>query len=379
VYSVRDYGQMILDDRRMGAYTRALRSVVRPGSTVLDLGAGTGFFAMLAKRMGARRVFAIETSDAVSLGRRMAAANGIDIEFYQGFSTEIQLPERADVIVSDLRGILPLYGRHAESLRDARERLLAPGGVLIPLSDALFAAVVHAPSQHALIGKAWNGDAYGLDLGIAREQVANTYWKASFKPDQVVAGPVACGTLDYSVLRNSDWACEVTFVAEGAAEAHGFGLWFDATLVEGIGFSNAPSASQLIYGQAYFPWPAAVPVSRGDRIELGLRADLVGDSYVWSWNTRVSAPGEAGARAQFAQSEFFGQMLAPETLRRQKATHVPRLGDEGRVDLRILTLMDDGKPLGEIARRIAEEFPTRFPRWQDALTRVGELGQRYEQ
>src|SRR5579864_6216059 len=110
MYNLTDYGAMMFDQPRMQAYVSALERAVRPGSVVLDIGTGTGVFALLACRFGARKVYAIEPNDAIHVARRLAADNGCAdrIEFVQDLSTRITLPEKADVIVSDLRGVLPL-------------------------------------------------------------------------------------------------------------------------------------------------------------------------------------------------------------------------------------------------------------------------------
>ncbi len=143
-YSILQYGQMVGDRTRVDGYFEALRNAIHPGSVVLDIGTGIGIFALLACRLGARKVYAIEPSDAISLAKTIADANGFgeNIEFVQDASTNVTLPERADVIVSDLRGILPFCGRHISSIIDARERFLAFGGALIPQQDRLWAAVV---------------------------------------------------------------------------------------------------------------------------------------------------------------------------------------------------------------------------------------------
>jgi type I protein arginine methyltransferase len=89
MYSIEDYGAMIADRVRMNSYHEALRRRVRPGDVVVDLGAGTGIFALLACRFGARRVYAIEPTDAILVAREIAAANGHAerIEFIQKLST----------------------------------------------------------------------------------------------------------------------------------------------------------------------------------------------------------------------------------------------------------------------------------------------------
>ena len=61
------YGDLIADEARTRPYVEALRQAVTAGSVVLDLGAGAiAFFAILACRFGARRVFAIEVDDAIA-------------------------------------------------------------------------------------------------------------------------------------------------------------------------------------------------------------------------------------------------------------------------------------------------------------------------
>ena len=69
--------QLLLSDgRRLRAARRALRETVRPGSVVVDLGAGTGILGFLALRAGAGRVYAIERHPILRLARAVAADNG---------------------------------------------------------------------------------------------------------------------------------------------------------------------------------------------------------------------------------------------------------------------------------------------------------------
>ncbi len=78
------------------------------------------YYALLACKFGAKKVYAIEPNDAIDLARALTEANGFAgrIEFIQGISTTITLPERADVIVSDLRGSVPLFGQHTSTNPD---------------------------------------------------------------------------------------------------------------------------------------------------------------------------------------------------------------------------------------------------------------------
>ena len=168
---------------------------------------------------------------------------------------------------------------------------------------------------------------------------------------------------------------DVAFTAQRAGTAHGLCVWFDATLLDGIGFSNAPDQPELIYGNAFFPPRQPVELTAGDAIEVTLKANLVGEDYIWSWNTRVASQG--CAKADFRQSTFFGVPLSPERLGKRAASYEPALNEDGEVDKAALVLMAEGKRLESIAQGLAERFPLRFSSWQDALTRVGELSVKY--
>src|SRR5688572_7230772 len=55
------YHDILLRDRvRNAAFARALTAQVRPGDRVLDIGSGSGVWAVMAARLGARKVVAIE-------------------------------------------------------------------------------------------------------------------------------------------------------------------------------------------------------------------------------------------------------------------------------------------------------------------------------
>jgi type I protein arginine methyltransferase len=381
MYSFSGYGEMVRDGVRMGAYTAALRRAVRPGSVVLDIGTGTGFFALLACRYGARKVYAIEPDDAIQLARQTAVANGLAdrIEFIQGLSTQITLPEQADVIVSDLRGVLPPFQHHIPSIADARRRLLAPGGVLIPRRDTLWVCVVEAPGTYREYLDPWTLDPYGVDMRAGRELVTNTWKKARFGPGQLLAEPQRWAELDYATLENPDLAATVTLTVARPGTGHGLCLWFDAELADGIGFSNAPGAPKAIYGSAFFPWSEPVVLAAGDTVALNLRADLAGDDYTWGWESGVSRGTTGEPVAHFRQSTLLGVPLSPEQLRKRSDGHVPGLNLEGCIDRLILESMQAGMPLGQIASLVAERFPDRFPRWEEALTRVGDLSLKYSQ
>ena len=379
MYSLAGYGEMIADEIRTGAYARALERAVRPGSTVLDIGAGSGIMSLLACQYGARKVYAIEPDAMIEVARELARENGFAdrIEFIREVSTKVKLPERVDVIVADLRGVLPLFGSHLPSLADACERFLAEGGVMIPRRDTLWASVVEsAEAVHDLLG-AWTDGTHDLTFDAARRHATNTWTRFRINPENLLATPQRWAEIDYAHALPANRKGSTDFRIERRGTGHGLVLWFDTELADGIGYSNAPGQPKLIYGMAFFPWPRAVTLDEGDSVSVTLRADMVGEDYVWSWNSRVTVAAKDELKAEFRQSSFMGKPLSPESLRRAADSFRPALSQDGEIDRLVLERMNGERSLGEIARELAERFPESFRTAREALTRAGELSERY--
>ena len=380
MYSLDGYGSIVADRVRVEAYAQALRKTVREGSVVADIGTGPGIFAVLACQVGARHVYAIESAEIIQVAREVAAANGCAdrISFFEGLSHEVTLPRRADVILSDLRGVLPIYDRHIPAIVDARRRFLAPGGTLIPRKDTLWVAVVEAPKPYAELAGPWEHNALGQDLSPARRLAVNNTLKIHLKPDQLLTSPHLWTTLDYSSVENPDFGGDLAWSVERAGTGHGILVWFDADLAEGAGFSNAPSAPETIYGSLFFPWPQPVSLVTGQSVSVSLEAKLVEGDYVWRWTTNVEPLEQSGASViHFEQSQLAGEVLSTAQLHRRAGDYVPHLSEEGRLRRRTFELMDGKASLEEIAHRLTTEFPERFVRWEEALSYVGIISQEY--
>jgi protein arginine N-methyltransferase 1 len=381
MYSVVGYCEMMNDRVRIGAHEEALRQAIRPGDVVVDIGAGLGVMSFLACRLGAGRVYAIESADVIEVARALAVANGFaeQMIFLQDLSTRVVLPELADVIIADLRGVLPWFDHNIPSIIDARKRLLRPGGVLIPQRDFLWLGVVETSKVHRIgqMVDPWQDVGLDLNMDAAKRVVLNRWRKGRAGAEQFVTQPQCVAVLDYTTTEDIQLKTRTVCTATRSAVARGFNAWFDSELSAAARLSNGPGQPELIWGQAFFPWLEPVALTQGDEVTIDLEAKLVGDEYVWRWDTTVR-DGQAGlVKASFRQSTFFGTVLSPATLRKGAAAHVPTLGEEGRVDLFALSLMDGQLALADIARQTAERFPERFPLAHDALTHVAELSKRY--
>lgn len=368
---------MIACSGRMNPYARALRSAVHPGCVVVDIGAGTGIFSLLSCRYGADEVHAIEPDSCIGLAHNLAVVNGfVDrICFHQGLSTSISLPRRADVIVSDLRGALPLFQHHIGSIADARERLLRPGGILIPTRDRLWAALIEAPETYRSYREPLLSNQYDLNLTPGRSLVVNTWRKVNAKVTQLLVDPALWATLDYATVTSPDVTGGLSWTLPRPGTAHGLLVWFDAELAEGIGFSNRPGEPELIYGQAFFPLEAPLELEQGDQVQVTLSANMVGDDYLWRWDTCASR--DNAPMANYRQSTFYATPLSSETLQRRAADYVPTATTATAIDRFVLSHLDGVTSLGTLADALMGQFPDRFSHYREALSYCADLAERY--
>ena len=380
-YSISGYGDMIADRYRIDPYVQALKAAIKPGAVVLDIGTGTGFFAVLACRFGARKVYAIEPDDAVCVAKQVAIDNDCadKIEFIQALSTQIDLPEQVDVIISDLRGVIPLHQYHLAAIADARHRFLKPGGVQIPLQDTIWAALVCDPEYyHQKYLSPWTDAPHGCILTANRQFVTNSWHKHRIEPAQLLVEPQVWTTLDYTTDLEPSVKATRTWTIDRSGTVHGIGMWFDALLAEGIGFSNAPERPECIYGNAWMPLTEPVDLDPGDRVSVTIQANLIGVDYLWSWQTQVTAGADPQhIKADFKQSTFFGEPRSPQSLQKQSDSHIPTINESGKIALTILNSMTAGKSLGDISQDLTQQFPHRFATVAKALSYAADLTQKY--
>jgi type I protein arginine methyltransferase len=380
MYSLDAYGSMIADRVRVQAYAEALRKTVSKGSVVVEIGTGPGIFAALACQAGAGRVYAIEPGEIIQVAREIAAANGCSdkIEFFEELSNCATLPVRADVILSDLRDVLPFFQRHIPAIVDARRRFLAPSGTMIPRKDTVWAAIVEAPKPYGDLVGPWELNPFGQDLSPARRLAVNSIQKVRVNPNQLLTGYRLWTTVDYASIENHDVRGNLEWTVEQTGTGHGMVVWFDTDLAEGVGFSNAPTTPETIYGSLFFPWRRPAPLVVGQTVRVCLAAKLVESDYVWRWTTRIEPlEGSGGSPIHFEQSQLNGTVLSTTKLHKLAADYIPQLSEEGRLRRRTFELMDGRVSLEEIARRLAAEFPQRFPSWQQALSYAGAVSQEY--
>jgi SAM-dependent methyltransferase len=264
---------MLQDKVRTDAFEAALNEVVKPGSTVIDMGTGTGILAMFAAKAGATEVHAIEFTSIIERARQVAAENGLGerIVFHQGDAQDLAktLEVRADVIVSEWLGYFVFSDGMWPAVVECRERCLNPGGVLVPSAVDLFLAPlddreVEGPNY-------WNTTPYGFDFTSLMEDELRYTQIRKVNAEGLLATPERVQQIDCATagpVLSTDVTAEFTCARDG--ELNAFCGHFSAQLSPSVVLDTAPGLPETHWQQQVFAIQP-VQVRKGDRITLRFR------------------------------------------------------------------------------------------------------------
>jgi protein arginine N-methyltransferase 1 len=96
--------------------------------------------------------------------------------------------------------------------------------------------------------------------------------------------------------------------------APGFYLWFKTELTRGVGYTSGPEALVSSYDSAFFPFSEPIEVVKGETITIDLRAKLLGDDYLWCWNTKTK---NSSSPIEFKQSSFYSDLIPVAQIQKQ--------------------------------------------------------------
>jgi type III protein arginine methyltransferase len=149
------YFPMVHDGVRHSAMEMALRQLIRPGCRVLEIGTGTGLFAMMAVRAGAAEVLTCESNPAVAAAAtEIIACNGLAdrvrviAKSSADLEVGIDLAEPADVLIWDTLGSNMIGYGALPVIEHAIRQLMRPGALAIPARGTVRIALAEDRKAH---------------------------------------------------------------------------------------------------------------------------------------------------------------------------------------------------------------------------------------
>ncbi|MCJ7546623.1 MAG: 50S ribosomal protein L11 methyltransferase [Deltaproteobacteria bacterium] len=349
--------EMLADRVRMAAYQEAIHQIVMPGAIVADIGTGSGVLAFFAVQAGASKVYAIEHDDIIDDAQRLAKINGMDGKsvFIKERSERVELPEKVDVIISELIGYFGLEENFLNFKIDARERFLKPCGRLVPSWMDLYAVPVETEAIWEEYIGLWGQDFYGLDFSPVRQYACSERFVADCSQARQLAPPALLFHIDIETIEKIPRVFHGRFVTDKKGILHGLLGYFVAGLSPTVVLSTAPGNPLTHWRHAFFPLGDKVMVEEGDEVQCTIKAIPQGITTCWQWDTRVVRKGEQ--RARFSQSNL---RIAKEDVIIGKTGFRPVLQEKGMIRRRILDLCDGNRSLEEISEVIRAEYPASY-------------------
>lgn len=287
--------QMLSDQTRGKLYRRAFFEVIRPGDVVLDVGAGTGLLSLFAAQAGAKKVYAVERTRIAELAGQLIQLNGMAevISLIRGEIESVELPEKADVIVSELLGPYGVDENMLPALALARDRWLKPGGRLVPEHVTSWLALLSDPEVEREIG-IWRKRPYRFDLSPIALLTAQEafYCRPKLTRENLLAEPQPLWSLDlYKCAIPAEGLAlraELSFTAGRAGTLSGLGAWFEARLSSEVQLQTGPGAAETHWGTSVFPLEAGIPVEQGRPVSTEFVCEPAARGYCHTrWACRV--------------------------------------------------------------------------------------------
>lgn len=242
------YGQLLHQQNMLQDYVRTgtyYAAVIENradflGRVVVDVGAGSGILSLFAAQAGAKHVYAVEASEMAEYARKLIAGNpslGQRITVIKGKVEEVELPEKADIMISEPMGTLLVNERMLESYVIARDRFLVPNGKMFPTNGRMHMAPFSDEYLYIEIANKalfWQQQNYfGVDLTPLHGSAFQGYFSQpvvdAFDPRLLVA-PAMFHVLDFTKIKEEDLYeidIPLKFIASVGTRVHGLACWFD--------------------------------------------------------------------------------------------------------------------------------------------------------
>ena len=320
--------EMLKDAVRTGAYEewakRAGACGYMKGKTVLDVGAGTGILSMFAAREGAGKVIAVEASSTSQLAKRIIAANGysdrisiiphmVEEPVTDRTVREITGGEKkVDIIVSEWMGYALLYENMLDAVVHARDKWLAPDGIVEPSHALLYVAGLECSEAYNQRASFFTGKPYGMDLSIVERPAFAEASVEVIDPETIAAGPVMLEEIDIRTVPAhafADKTYSITMpVNRDVSAIHCICIYFDCDFrmphneAEKVVLSTAPQNTPTHWKQSVLYFTKPLPACPAGSTITGKLRFVMCSSGPHDLNCEIELRSSANPQQSFAET-----------------------------------------------------------------------------
>lgn len=294
-FSLVDYMRM-LEPARADVFHAELASIINQDSVVVDLGAGFGHFAIYAAKLGARRVFAIETNPAIKVCEVLARKNGVAdrITVIQADSRSLKLPEASDVLIADVRGSLPFFQDSIDVIEQACKSFLTPGGLVLPSGDDVFVCPVESQG-FASRSMPVDFREFGLDYSALADFTRSIPVRTVGRDVRLLSTPNIWARLRHNHAGTTSEFLPLRFSIDVPGRLDGLLAWSKILFRNGRVLDNDPRGIGLPYGQAFFPFKeSGILLEEGQEVVCELQPVYNRLNTQWCWNAIIDGSKRIG-------------------------------------------------------------------------------------
>lgn len=267
--------EMLKDEVRTNSYKNAIyqNKHLFKDKIVLDVGCGTSILSMFAVQAGAKHVYAIDMSTIIEKAREIVKVNNMDdkITLIQGKMEEIELPvDKVDIIISEWMGYFLLYESMLDTVLYARDKYLAPGGLIFPDKATIhMAAIEDGDYKEEKIGF-WD-NVYGFDFSPLKHTALSEPLVDTVDFKAVVTDPAAVFPIDLYTVTAAELSFSVPFRLRSRRDdfVHALIAWFDIDFTachKPVKFSTGPHAKYTHWKQTVFYLKEVLTIKDGEEI-----------------------------------------------------------------------------------------------------------------
>jgi protein arginine N-methyltransferase 1 len=311
-HTLEYHERMLSDVARNRPFYNALKKRVTAGMTVLDIGSGTGVWAVFAAKLGAKKVVAVEKEELlIPIIENLVKENRVQdrVEVVEGDSREIKLKGKFDLIVSETIGNQGFDEHIVSIMLDARKRFLKPGGVIIPGTVSLFIAPAHFKKPYKKLPSGVPMQSNYLEL-LNMNMLKRINGKESLK---IISKPVELARVDLMAIKTPPDLANLSarWTIKDTTAINCFVIWAESVLTEGVKIKTSDTSSWT---------PILYPVkpfkSKKGRLDLKL---AVSDENVF-WIATLSHDGASESQTyspMFTYTTLMAHMQALKSAKRK--------------------------------------------------------------